>query len=255
MHTYWYLGRSAGLVSYWLLWSSVVLGLAVTSRLLDGWLHRGWVFEFHRFLSLFVLIVILFHALIMLPDPYAGFTLRELLIPFASHLNSTAMSLGIVALYGAAILSASFWVRGLIGHRTWRLLHYLTFGVYLLALVHGLMNGTDTGNAQVKESLYLSLLVVVFFVLYRLLAARPAKTGARRHKVMVRSPGLRTAAGASSGAGFNRGSRAGGRWLPGEALETRDRTGSSVVAPRPNIERTTWQTPRTANRTEARRQP
>ncbi len=180
MHTYWYLGRSAGLVSYWMLWSSVLLGVAVSSRLFDGWLHRGWVFEFHRFFSLLVLLVIVFHALIMLPDPYAGFTLRELLIPFQSHLRNTAMSLGIIALYGAAFLSATFYVRGLIGQRAWRLLHYLTFGVYVLALAHGLLNGTDSGDTFVRDSYALSVVIILFCVFYRLLAGRPAPVAARR---------------------------------------------------------------------------
>ena len=172
MHTYWYLGRSAGFVSYWMLWSIVLLGLVVRSRLLDGWLHRGWLFEFHRFLSLFVLLVITFHALIMLPDPYAQFSVRELLLPFQSHLQNTAMALGIIALYGAAFVTGSFYLRSVIGQRAWRLLHYLTFGVYVLSLAHALMNGTDSGDGFVLATYYLSLVVLLFLVSYRLLATR-----------------------------------------------------------------------------------
>ena len=173
MHTYWYLGRSAGLVSYWLLCSIVVLGLAVRSRLFDGWVNRGWFFELHRFLSLFVLIAVLFHALIMLPDPYAGFSLREVLIPFQSHLSSNiAMGLGIVAFYGTALLTLTFYVRGLIGQRGWRLLHYLTFGVYVLALAHALLNGTDSKGDVVKISYLASASVVLFFLFYRMIATR-----------------------------------------------------------------------------------
>ena len=179
MHTYWYLGRSAGFVSYWLLWSIVLLGLAVRSRLFDGWINRGWVFEFHRFLSLLVLLVVTFHALIMLPDPYARFSLREVLVPFQSHLHNTPMALGIVALYGAIFLTASFYVRFLIGQRVWRLLHYLTFAVYVLALLHGLLNGTDSTGALVLGSYYLSAVAVLFFLFYRLLATRRPTTGTK----------------------------------------------------------------------------
>ena len=78
-HMYWYMGRSSGFVAYWLLFASVALGLAVSSRIFDGVLGRPWVFEVHKFLSLFVLVMMTFHGLIMLPDPYAKFTLRELL--------------------------------------------------------------------------------------------------------------------------------------------------------------------------------
>ena len=173
MHTYWYLGRSAGLVSYWLLCGIVVLGLAVRSRMFDGWVSRAWFFELHRFLSLFVLIAVLFHALIMLPDPYAGFTLRELLIPFQSHLSTnTAMALGIIAFYGSVFLTATFYLRRLIGQRAWRLLHYLTFGVYMLALAHALLNGTDSSGDAVQVSYLASASVVLFFLFYRMVATR-----------------------------------------------------------------------------------
>ncbi len=173
MHTYWYLGRSAGLVSYWLLCSIVVLGLTVRSRLFDGWVKRAWFFELHQFLSLFVLIAVLFHALIMLPDPYAGFTLRELLIPFQSHLSTnTAMALGIIAFYGSVFLTATFYLRGLIGQRGWRLLHYLTFGVYAMALAHALLNGTDSKGDVVQISYLASASVVLFFLFYRMIATR-----------------------------------------------------------------------------------
>ncbi len=191
MHTYWYLGRSAGLVSYWLLCSIVVLGLAVRSRLFDGWVNRGWFFELHRFLSLFVLIAVLFHALIMLPDPYAGFTLREVLIPFQSHLSSNiAMGLGIVAFYGTAFLTLTFYVRGLIGQRGWRLLHYLTFGVYVLVLAHALLNGTDSKGDVVKISYLASASVVLFFLFYRMIATRHPlsdRAGARGFVTSVKS--------------------------------------------------------------------
>ncbi len=187
MHTYWYLGRSAGLISYWMLCSTVLLGLAVRSRLFDGWLSRAWVFEFHRFLSVLVLLTILFHALIMLPDPYAGFTLREVLLPFQSHLRNTAMALGIVAFYGAVFLTATFWLRGLIGQRTWRLLHYLTFAVYVLSLAHALLNGTDSTSDVVRGGYYVSATLVMFFVFYRLIATQRPLARPRSRRVLSES--------------------------------------------------------------------
>jgi len=36
VHAYWYMGRAAGFVAYGLLFGSVVLGLAVSSRVFDG---------------------------------------------------------------------------------------------------------------------------------------------------------------------------------------------------------------------------
>ena len=40
-------------------------------------------------------------------------------------------------------------MRRWIGQRTWRLLHYVSFAVYLLAFFHGITSGTDTGAMPV----------------------------------------------------------------------------------------------------------
>jgi predicted ferric reductase len=108
-HMYWYLGRSSGFVSYWLLFASVAMGLAVSSRVFDGALARPWVFEVHKFLSVFVMVVMVFHALIMLPDPYAKFTIAELLVPMKSHYKSVAMAVGIVTFYTSLLVTLSFY--------------------------------------------------------------------------------------------------------------------------------------------------
>ena len=88
-HMWWYMGRSSGFIAFWLLFTSVALGLAVSSRVFDGVLGRPWVFEVHKFFSIFVLMVMLFHGLIMLPDPYSKFTIRELLIPFVQNFSGS----------------------------------------------------------------------------------------------------------------------------------------------------------------------
>ncbi len=173
-HLYWYLGRASGFAAYWLLFASVALGLAISSRLFDGMLGRGWVFEMHKFLSLFVLVVMCFHALIMLPDPYAKFTLGELLVPMQSHYRNGAMAIGIVTLYGSALLSATFYMKGLIGQKGWRLIHYATFATFVGAMAHGVLAGTDTALEPVRISYLASGIAVLFLTFFRILAARSA---------------------------------------------------------------------------------
>jgi predicted ferric reductase len=184
-HVYWYLGRSAGLVAYWLLFASVLMGLAVSSRVFDGWLGRAWVFELHKFLSLFVLLVVFFHAMIMLPDPYARFSIPDLLVPFQAQRDPGPMALGIVGLYGLAIISASFYMKRFLGQNGWRTLHYLTFVLFVLSLTHGLLMGTDTERYSVQLGYFISAMLVLFFTFYRILAtktplARAASSAASR---------------------------------------------------------------------------
>jgi predicted ferric reductase len=153
----------------------MALGMAVSSRIFDGLLTRAWFFEIHKFLSLAVILAILFHALIMLPDPYASFTVDELLVPFRSHLQPYPLALGIISLYGLTIITMSFYLTRLIGQKVWRLLHYLTFPACVMAILHGVLAGTDS---ELVEARYFHLgvgLGLLFLVMYRILALRNQK--------------------------------------------------------------------------------
>ena len=146
-HTFWYLTRASGFVAYLFLSASVVLGLSMTGTLLERWVRRYRIYDFHRFLSLITLGATVFHVLIVLPDDFIGFRLEELLVPFASPFEPLFMALGILSLYLIAFVIASFYLRHLIHYRAWRLIHYATFGGFVLALAHGVGAGTDTQAA------------------------------------------------------------------------------------------------------------
>jgi cytochrome b561 len=62
-----------------------------------------------------------------------------------------------------------------VSYRAWRLLHYLTFAVFVLALAHGVGAGTDT-QSEWAQYLYAACGLLVFNLLvYRALkgSARP----------------------------------------------------------------------------------
>jgi predicted ferric reductase len=187
IHLYWYLGRSAGFVAFWLLFASVAMGLAVSSRVFDGMLARPWVFEFHKFLSVFVLVVMIFHGLIMLPDPYIKFRLSELLIPFRSHYKNTPMAIGIMTLYGSVLMTVSFYMKGIIGQKGWRTLHYLTFLTFVGALAHGLWSGTDTKSQYAQYSYLAAGSGVMFLSFFRIFASRSIAKKARAATAPVRA--------------------------------------------------------------------
>jgi predicted ferric reductase len=180
LHTYWYLGRAGGLVAFGLMFVSVVLGVAISSRIFDGLLARGWFFEVHKFVSLFLLGAVIFHAFIMLPDPYANYSVGDLLIPLRSHIMTEATAVGIVSFYGLVVLGLSFYVARWIGQRAWRMMHYLTFLTYLGGTIHAIWAGTDSAVLGVRYALLASGIALVFFILYRILAAPSPKRAAER---------------------------------------------------------------------------
>ena len=181
-HIYWYLGRSAGLIAYWLLFLSVALGIAVSSRVFDGMLNRGWVFDIHKFLSIFVLLAMLFHVLILLPDPWAKFTLVQMFVPFKSNYRPTPVALGTIAFYGSVIITGSFYLKGFIGQKGWRWLHYTTFALFIMALLHGLLSGTDSERPIVQVSYLASGVAVMFLIFFRILVTRSAAGKARAER-------------------------------------------------------------------------
>lgn len=168
-HTFWYLTRASGLVAYLLLFASVALGLAMTTSLFSSRFRRYRVYDIHRFLSLVTLGVTVFHVLIVLPDGYFSFSARQLLVPFASPYRPFSMALGVFALYLMAIIILSFYLRPLVPYRAWRLLHYATFGAFVLALAHGIGAGADTGAGWALFLYAGTGVAVLYLVVYRVL--------------------------------------------------------------------------------------
>lgn len=140
----WYLARAAGITAYVLLWLSLTLGIGITTRLFEPEIRRFNVFDLHGFVSLFGLLFVGLHVFILLLDKYVGFTVGELLVPFHSHYQPLWMGLGQLAFYLLLITTFTFYLRPIIGHRSWRALHYATFMLYVFALAHGVLTGTDT---------------------------------------------------------------------------------------------------------------
>ena len=167
---YWYLSRAAGLVSYVLLWLSMVLGLWITNKLARVWPGGPTVFDLHQFASLLSLGFTLFHALILLGDPFMDFMWLQVAVPFTnSNYRPFAVGLGQIGFYASAIVGFSFYVRSMLGHRRWRLIHFLSYATFLLALGHGLLSGTDSGVAWIRAMYWATGGSVLFLTFYRLL--------------------------------------------------------------------------------------
>lgn len=144
---YWYLSRASGFVAYGLLWLSLVLGVAITSRLAPIWPGGPAALDLHQHASMLGLAFALFHALILLGDPYIGYTPAQILVPFASAgYEPLWVGMGQLGVYLMAIVGLSFYVRRLIGRRLWRAVHFASYAVFALALLHGVLSGTDSAT-------------------------------------------------------------------------------------------------------------
>ena len=170
---YWYLTRAAALVSFVLLWISMLLGLTMTNKLARIWPGGPTAFSLHQHTSLLALGFAVFHGLILLGDQYIGYTLAQVLVPFAGAAYKPLwVGIGQIGIYLLALVSLSFYVRRQITQRTWRLIHFFSFAVFVMVIVHGIFSGTDSSTLPVQLIYLLAAGSVAFMTIYRILSTR-----------------------------------------------------------------------------------
>ena len=186
---YWYLSRATAFVSLSLLWLSMALGLGITNKMARLWPGAPAAFAIHEYVSLLGLAFAIFHAIVILGDQYIHFTLLQLLTPFSTtEYRPFWVGIGQVGFYTWAILAATFYIRPIIGQKSWRFLHYGSFGMYLLGIFHGIFSGTDTGAAWAQNYYWYSAGSLTFLLIYRILTTVMDKLFSKNKKPATSAP-------------------------------------------------------------------
>jgi sulfoxide reductase heme-binding subunit YedZ len=157
-HLFWITSRAAGVSALVLASLAVAAGLAIGLR---GGPLRGRSAQLrtlHEALSLATLAALGLHALALLGDGWLAPGVAGIAVPFAGTYRPLWTGLGIVAGYGLAALSLSYYFRARIGVARWRALHRFIAVFWLLGVVHTLGAGTDAGEPWL---LVLAALVVL----------------------------------------------------------------------------------------------
>lgn len=187
---YWYLSRGSALVSFGLLWFSMASGIIISNQLARIWPGGPVAFDLHQYTSWLGLAFAVFHALILLGDKYIKYTLPQVLIPFGSvNYHPTWVALGQIGIYLWIIVAFSFYVRAKIGTRTWRLIHFISFFSFVLALVHGVASGTDSGTIWAARMYWYAGGSLLFLTIYRVLV-NPRLPLARLFQTRVAKPSV-----------------------------------------------------------------
>jgi predicted ferric reductase len=177
---WWYVTRASGIVAYLLLWFSMVLGLAVTSKYLDRLLDRVFTYDFHQFISLLSIAFVFLHVAVLLLDRYLPYTLWQTLVPFISPYRPIWVGVGVIGFYLTLLVTITFYIRNRIGMRAFRLIHFLSLIGYLGATLHGVYAGTDSPLAAMQLLYKGTALVVVFLTVFWLVLLALRKLEARR---------------------------------------------------------------------------
>lgn len=166
VQAWWYVTRAAGLTSYFLLWFSMIWGLAISSKIFHPAIEGTFSYDFHEFLSLLGLGFILLHVIVLMLDRYLPFSIWQILIPFTDSYRPLWVGLGIIGFYITLLVTVTFYMRQQIGTAAFRSIHTLSLLGYLVAVGHGLFAGTDSALPITKWMYALTFLVVVFLVFY-----------------------------------------------------------------------------------------
>jgi predicted ferric reductase len=177
---WWYVTRASGIVAYLLLWFSMVLGLAVTSKFLDQLLDRMFTYDFHQFISLLSIAFVVLHVAVLLLDRYLPYTIWQILVPFISPYRPFWVGVGVIGFYLTLLVTITFYIRNRIGTRAFRIIHVLSLVGYLGATLHGIYAGTDSPLPAMQLLYKGTGLVVIFMTIFWLVLLALRKLEARR---------------------------------------------------------------------------
>lgn len=164
----WYATRAAGIVAYVLLWLTVLSGTLLTAKPFGRKLSAATVQDIHRILSFVTWSFVAVHAFVLLFDTYVPYDLMQILVPFTAPKDSLAVGFGVVAFEVGLVVAVSFRFRKRMGTTAWKLLHFASYPVWVLALVHGLMAGSEMRNGTVVAAMWASAFIVVFALTFRI---------------------------------------------------------------------------------------
>ena len=182
---WWYVTRASGIIAYLLLWFSTILGLAVTSKYLDGMLDRLFTYDFHEFISLLAVGFTLVHVIVLMLDHYMPYSLIQILVPFISPYRPFWVGVGVIAFYLVLLVTITFYLRNKIGTRAFRTIHIISLLGYIGVTLHGYFSGTDTALPSMQILYKVSGLAVLFLTVYWLVLLRLRNAEKRRQAAAV----------------------------------------------------------------------
>ncbi|WP_167106356.1 ferric reductase-like transmembrane domain-containing protein [Mycobacterium sp. DL592] len=164
----WALGRGNGIVALAFMTVSVALGIVTRSGRPLVVLPRFAVADVHRFVALAATLLVLLHMGLLFMDPYAKLRLIDFVVPFLGAYRPLWQGLGTVAFDVLLIVIITSLLRQRLGLKVFRVIHWVTYLLWPIAMAHALGNGTDTDRIWFLAFAGCCALIVVASVVWRL---------------------------------------------------------------------------------------
>lgn len=139
----WYLSRATGAATLVLLTLTLTLGVVNVERFTSPRFPRFVIDGWHRGISLLTCVLLALHVATTVLDAYAPIRLVDAVVPFAGQYRPVWLGLGALALDLLVALVVTSLLRGRLGVRAWRAVHWAAYACWPTALVHGLGTGSD----------------------------------------------------------------------------------------------------------------
>ena len=184
---WWFTARSAGLVAWSLCTTSILWGLALSTRLVRRRGAPAWLLDLHRFLGLLSVVFTGVHMGALFvhskwefkEQPWGP---KQLFLVGQSVYKPGWISWGIVAFYLLMAVQITSWLMKRIRRKLWHTIHLSSFALFIAASLHGLFAGTDRKNTLVQWGALVGASMVLFLVIFRVLAPKKAQLAEERAK-------------------------------------------------------------------------
>ena len=181
----WYATRGLGAATLIVLTGTVVLGIVTATRWIGESTPAFVAADMHRNLSLLGMTLLIAHIVTTVLDPFAGITVRDVVVPWGAQYRPIWLGLGVAATWILVGVTATSLLRDRIGPRVWRLIHWIAYGSWPLAVVHGLGTGSDQQAPWLLAIVASCVAAVVFSLVFRLRQGQPASAPIRAGGAIV----------------------------------------------------------------------
>ncbi len=139
----WYLSRATGVVAMVLLTVVACTGIVTSGRRRPAGQRATVVMAVHRWLSVGMLVFLVAHIVTAIADGYVPIGWLSVVVPFTSGYEPLLRGVGTLAVDLLIAVLVTSWLRQRIPERAWRGIHWATYAMWGLALVHGVAMGTS----------------------------------------------------------------------------------------------------------------
>lgn len=165
---FWYLNRATGVVLLVLLTASMVLGVLSMGGRPGKGLPRFVTQAMHRNIALLSVLMLLAHVATAVVDEYVDIRWWQALVPVGATYEPLWLGLGTLSLDLVVAVTITSLLRTRLAHRSWRVIHLLSWLAWVSAATHSVGIGTDlaapTGLAVVPAVLCLAAVLMALAV-------------------------------------------------------------------------------------------